>query len=258
MKTKIYYLILAIVTVILCVSALAKVELYEPDQRGLLVQHNPAFTGIQTVLVAINARSADPNKYIWVRRDLDWKLIDRLQKTGLKVNPSMGGNFWNSAVLRVNLDLLNLQTSQEDVFHVQVFLERTVNLPRQPNLHLNAVLWKSKPVMQAASAKDIPAKVTNIVLQQTESFISAWLAANPQGVKPVDTNEAGLFKKDSVRPAPKSPTAGYMYVASKNSEVFHEPQCRWVNRIASKNLVTYKSRNDAVNAGKRPCKICKP
>lgn len=53
---------------------------------------------------------------------------------------------------------------------------------------------------------------------------------------------------------------GDVYVASVNSEVFHKPDCRWANlyKIKPYNLTGFKSREDAVESGRRPCKVCKP
>lgn len=53
-------------------------------------------------------------------------------------------------------------------------------------------------------------------------------------------------------------TAEYTYFASQNSEVFHKPHCRYVGKIHSYNLIGFKSREDAVNSGRRPCKVCGP
>jgi len=60
-----------------------------------------------------------------------------------------------------------------------------------------------------------------------------------------------------------SPTATvqdkeWKYVASKNSKVFHKPDCKWAKKINPKNLIGFKSREDAVNSGRRPCKSCRP
>jgi len=48
------------------------------------------------------------------------------------------------------------------------------------------------------------------------------------------------------------------YVAAKNSKVFHRPDCKWAKRISPKNKIIFKTRQDALNAGRRPCKVCKP
>lgn len=96
--------------------------------------------------------------------------------------------------------------------------------------------------MQAVSIQNMPVAVTNVVLEQVEAFIHAYLAANPKGVKL----------------SAKSAAAEYKYIASKNSKVFHKPDCSSAKKIKLENLVTYNSRGEITKAGKRPCKICKP
>jgi len=46
--------------------------------------------------------------------------------------------------------------------------------------------------------------------------------------------------------------------ASKNANKYHYPTCRWAQKIKSKNLIIFKSPEDAVKAGYVPCKVCKP
>jgi methylphosphotriester-DNA--protein-cysteine methyltransferase len=41
-------------------------------------------------------------------------------------------------------------------------------------------------------------------------------------------------------------------------EVFHRPDCEWAKKINPQNLVGFKTREDAIKSGKRPCKVCKP
>jgi len=48
------------------------------------------------------------------------------------------------------------------------------------------------------------------------------------------------------------------FVASRNSQVFHRPDCKSAARIAEKNLVRYATRDEAIRAGKRPCAECQP
>lgn len=65
--------------------------------------------------------------------------------------------------------------------------------------------------------------------------------------------------------ASPSPTAAatedlkeYAYVASKNSKVFHRPDCSDAKRIKPGNLMKFRTREDAVASGRRACKKCKP
>ena len=53
-------------------------------------------------------------------------------------------------------------------------------------------------------------------------------------------------------------TFGTSYVASRNSEVFHKPGCKGAAKISEKNLVRYSTRDEAIQAGKKPCHECNP
>jgi hypothetical protein len=58
-------------------------------------------------------------------------------------------------------------------------------------------------------------------------------------------------------PVSVSSTAGG-YLASKAAALFHKPGCSSAATIKPKNLVKYASREEAVQAGKKPCSVCKP
>ncbi len=51
---------------------------------------------------------------------------------------------------------------------------------------------------------------------------------------------------------------GPSFVASKKSEVFHNPDCEWAQKISPKNKMEFDSYKDAVLAGKRPAHCCNP
>ena len=46
--------------------------------------------------------------------------------------------------------------------------------------------------------------------------------------------------------------------ASKNSNKYHYPDCRWAQKIKSSNLIKFKTPEEAKAAGYVPCKVCKP
>jgi methylphosphotriester-DNA--protein-cysteine methyltransferase len=58
-------------------------------------------------------------------------------------------------------------------------------------------------------------------------------------------------------PAAKAAPAG-KYVASSNGKTFHRADCAWAKGIDPSALVTYKTKEEAIAAGKKPCRICKP
>jgi micrococcal nuclease len=48
------------------------------------------------------------------------------------------------------------------------------------------------------------------------------------------------------------------YIASRNREPFHVTSCRWAEKISPSNAVYYNTREEAIKAGHRPCKVCNP
>lgn len=50
------------------------------------------------------------------------------------------------------------------------------------------------------------------------------------------------------------------YCASKKSKerVFHYCWCDHAKRIAPHNLIIFHTRDEAIQSGRRPCKVCKP
>ncbi len=47
------------------------------------------------------------------------------------------------------------------------------------------------------------------------------------------------------------------YVASTNSKGFHRPDCNSAAKISERNLVRYATREEPVQAGKKPCAECR-
>ena len=48
------------------------------------------------------------------------------------------------------------------------------------------------------------------------------------------------------------------YIGNANSLKFHNPSCKSVPKISDKNKITFSSREEAINKGYSPCKICNP
>lgn len=103
-------------------------------------------------------------------------------------------------------------------------------------------------------------------------FVNAWLVENgyaqamtgPPNVRYADlfvklerkARESGnglwgLSESNQVKP-------GEGYWSSSKSDKFHRPTCRWAQKISPYNLVTFKTREDALRTGLKPCKECKP
>lgn len=48
------------------------------------------------------------------------------------------------------------------------------------------------------------------------------------------------------------------YVGSVNSDKFHYTYCRYAKRIYDENKIYFYSRDEALNSGYIPCKVCRP
>ena len=279
MRTANQFLILAVIATIFTVPAPAKDATSLPEElsQPLIGRPLPELTGIGKLYVGI----AVNKEYISMTSDFDgsskdglvWKELERkamnkLLEADIKVVGNIktvikfGLNISELSELRVDIDMLNLNDSQQYLFHIQTCLSRNVVLKYQPVLGLRADVWKSNPVMQAVPIQNMPAEVTKATLAQVDEFIADYRIANPPGSPKIDSNDITtvlpIVTSKQTTPVIKPTTAKYKYVASKNSKVFHTADCRWANRIKPINLVTFSTREQAVQAGKRPCKQCNP
>jgi len=48
------------------------------------------------------------------------------------------------------------------------------------------------------------------------------------------------------------------YMGSLTSDKFHRPDCRWIKKISRENLITFPSKQEAIDKGHIPCQTCKP
>lgn len=65
----------------------------------------------------------------------------------------------------------------------------------------------------------------------------------------------GLWARDEKEGKPEP---GQVYYASKKSDKFHYPWCKWAKEIKPENLIVFGSREEAVEAGYVACKVCEP
>ncbi len=151
--------------------------------------------------------------------------------------------------LKIRINLLKLELSGMYAYQVQTSLARKVTLMIYPRRIFKADLWKVGTTIGAAQTDEIAEAVTQQLDKQLELFIAAFTAANAAGTNDKDPLSQRVTNRELLQ---------YKYVASKNSSIFHRPQCHLAKRIKSKNLIGYQTREHAVEDGKRPCKGCDP
>jgi hypothetical protein len=48
------------------------------------------------------------------------------------------------------------------------------------------------------------------------------------------------------------------YIGNSRSYIFHHSWCRYVGQMSDSHKVYFDSRDEAIDAGYRPCKVCRP
>jgi micrococcal nuclease len=144
-----------------------------------------------------------------------------------------------------------------------VYLELDVD-ERDKYGRLLAYLWLSPP--QSASEAEVRARMFNAELllaglaqvmtvppnvKYADLFVKLQREAREAGKGLWGAGEASSSGAAAV-PAP----AGY--IGNANSKKFHRPDCEWAAKIAPRNRVEFRSREEALEQGYEPCKVCQP
>ncbi|RPF49475.1 micrococcal nuclease [Thermodesulfitimonas autotrophica] len=58
-------------------------------------------------------------------------------------------------------------------------------------------------------------------------------------------------------PAVAKPAGKALYVGNRRTKIFHRAGCRWAQKISPANRVEFGSREEAIKAGYRPCRVCR-
>lgn len=211
------------------------------------------------------------------------KAAEKLKEAGIDVNPgepneavikvlerrigeTQGKLRWRSInlpELMIRVYVIKHQGSGTCVFNVQTSLARKVYTTQRPRRAMKAEVWRIDVGPSATGAENFETELAEAVLSQVDAFIEAYQKADRSVKKAGDLRKQKRYsvtktteKWESKEAAAE--TTENIYVASKNSRVFHKADCYAAKRISPKNLVRYKSRAEAIKDGKRPCKICKP
>jgi len=255
MKTKNHFLVLVIAVVIFPAFVLAADKAASPDKGAISIWVNPAFSGLDglSVFVAEPYLENDPDPGVWAR--LEKNIKKKISTSNPQLKKLIGNSRKNDSglpQLQIVIDNLNPDGKTDLLFRVETSLMVEFVVDRQQKQALEAKVWGLCDTARVSSAKLIPTAVSGVALKHTDEFIKKWLAANPEfNVTPPKLTPAK-------KPNDKDQPVQFKFVASKNSRVFHLPSCRFAGRIKPQNLISYKTRGEALKDGKRPCKRCKP
>jgi hypothetical protein len=139
-------------------------------------------------------------------------------------------------ILRATVSVLSQASDSPSVLHVQMSLIRSVRLIENRDEQLfAATVWSAEPAMERVSGVHWTDDAGRIVLQQAEDFVAAPRASSAANAVPAS-----------------------VFVAFRTNSVFHRPDCPVARTIRPEDLVTYKTRDEALAAGREPCRSCNP
>jgi competence protein ComEC len=106
--------------------------------------------------------------------------------------------------------------------------------------------------LQSAGAKVLSTAIDGTVVFTTDgksiSYTTSQAAAAPAPTRQTTEEHAG--------PAASAATGETYYIGNKRSKVFHRPSCHTLP--STKNQVIFRTRDEAIAQGYRPCKNCNP
>ncbi|MBN1362082.1 MAG: hypothetical protein JW993_15920 [Sedimentisphaerales bacterium] len=151
--------------------------------------------------------------------------------------------------LQVSVDLVSCDNGNTWAMYARTSFSRQVSLS---GVSLVATVWDVGPAVKSVRSARWQEGVQNVAFEQVDGFIAARKTAATQDGK------TALRMPASALPRNAAGASGYPFVASRNSSVFHRAGCRMARNISEANRVEYSSRDEAVAAGKRPCRTCNP
>ena len=185
----------------------------------------------------------------------------QIEAAGIKVMPKqLWAKVPGRCRLKITVDVCKPSGLETCIYNVRLCFVQAAALERSPQTVVDATTWELTRLAHSPKSGLAEALRKNLETM-VDSFIRDHRAANLQP----GGQSAGAGSGDTATPAnastaanSNSQTTEQKYVASTSSSVFHKPDCRWAQNIAPTNLVTYKSKDEALKDGKRPCKSCNP
>jgi len=249
---------LCFVTILIGVSAGQPAAGPPPRDQDVLLSTPQALVGVDRLAVVLAVRATEQDDRRLDTAKLKAQIAAKLDAAGIRREE---GEAELVSRLVVRIESTPVPEGGKYVGRIQLALVRLVTLPGPPGRQIPAEVWQCRPAIEMVAEEALAEAIGTAVARQTDSFLDAWKRARSLPTPPQNAGQ-GNSTPSETRPTPppagNPPAAGYLFVSSRNSSVFHRPDCRWAQDIASGNLVGYKSREEAVQAGKRPCKTCKP
>ncbi|NLZ07122.1 MAG: hypothetical protein GXY19_18290 [Phycisphaerae bacterium] len=228
-------------------------------ESDVLLSRNEVLADIRQVCVVLVTHKPTPSESLVDYQRLQAQVVEKLTSESIEHVDCRTGL---TPRLHVHIEVVPLKDCGLSVYRVQTALSRIVAFTDRRERTVQADVWRVRPVMKAVSDSNLRDELTGVVLAQAEFFAGACRAVRrPQessGEGGQEPPASPVSLRENVT-AVSSPAATVpSFVGSRNSAVFHRADCPLALKIVQRNLVTYATRDEAIAAGKRPCKSCQP
>lgn len=224
-------------------------------EETLLISGNPVLADVNELTVVLATQDTPRVEQVFDASDVKTRILQKLGDAGFRV---VERGMETPPRLVVHIEGIEVPGSDKYVFRVQTALDRLVVVPGRENRQLLTEVWRVGPVMAAVGKPDVGNAICAAALVQVGTFADAHKAARSLlGATKAAPGAGVLGATQPVSQSLQTAAQGPL-IASKSGKAFHRPDCRWAQNISAENLVTYKTREEAIASGKRPCKSCKP
>lgn len=116
-------------------------------------------------------------------------------------------------------------------------------------------ITEEKTSAREVSKNKIIAAVAVIVIIAVVGIIASGVLSGDSISSDVSQSTLNSAGENSTNTSDNTPS---QYWASAKSDKFHRPTCEWAKKISEENKITYPTREDALDDGKKPCDECNP
>jgi hypothetical protein len=229
-------------------------------QAALAYQTGPHYENIDAISLTIKypAKTSVLDESYW--EDIKTQHEQKLKEAGLNVSSDSNiTNLKTGVKLVVDVELLKVPDANLFAVRIETVMGRQMLLAIGSDQIYIISMPLSTQRMKFVSEDELSDSVEKSVSRGIDQFIRNYQAT--KSLREKKDAQTGHVAADVNQPAQEvrqTQATKDVYVASKNSGVFHKPDCRSAQNISEENRIAYNSREEAVKAGKRPCKLCNP
>ncbi len=230
-----------------------------PRDRTSLIATHETLVGVGELSVTLTTEETPQAGKVVDISKLRAELVTKLKDAGIK---HVEGEPGACPRLVVQIEAVTVPDCDKCICRVQTSMNRTVIVTAHRDMQVEAEVWRLRPAIKVTAGNEAGRVITDAVIAQVEAFIDAYESARKLQARVAvgEPNAPGAASSDRAKPNPLNLQAVSLvpFVASRSGSVFHRPNCRWAQNISGDNRLGYKTREEAVQAGKRPCKTCQP